>query len=97
MQNKCFHLDAIHSSWLPDIMVDLLNSDFKENVSVLNLFFVFIVWLVGWLVGWFGVNGPLRQYFSLYRAVFQRGRKKRDKKINEKCPNYPHPHLLQAK
>ena len=23
-----------------------------------------------WLVGWFfGFNGPLRQYFSLYRAV----------------------------
>ena len=27
--------------------------------------------LVGWLVG-FGFNGPLRQYFSLYRAVSQR-------------------------
>ena len=26
--------------------------------------------LVGWL---FGLNGPLRQYFSLYRAVSQRG------------------------
>ena len=26
--------------------------------------------LVGWLVGCFGFNGPLRQYFSLYRAVF---------------------------
>ena len=23
-------------------------------------------------VGWFGINGPLRQYFSLYRAVSQR-------------------------
>ena len=29
--------------------------------------------LVGWLVGWLvGFNGPLRQYFSLYRAVSQR-------------------------
>ena len=27
--------------------------------------------LVGWLVV-FGFNGPLRQYFSLYRAVSQR-------------------------
>ena len=27
------------------------------------------IWLVGWLVGF---NGPLRQYFSLYRAVPQR-------------------------
>ena len=29
-------------------------------------------WLVGWLVGCFGLNGPLRQYFSLYQAVSQR-------------------------
>ena len=28
--------------------------------------------VVGWLVGCFGLNGPLRQYFSLYRAVSQR-------------------------
>ena len=27
---------------------------------------------VGWLVGCFGFNGPLRQYFSLYRAVSER-------------------------
>ena len=27
---------------------------------------------VSWLVGCFGFNGPLRQYFSLYRAVSQR-------------------------
>ena len=26
----------------------------------------------GGLVGCFGFNGPLRQYFSLYRAVSQR-------------------------
>ena len=29
------------------------------------------------LVG-FGLNGPLRQYFSLYRAVSQKGREKRE-------------------
>ena len=29
--------------------------------------------VVSWLVGCFGFNGPLRQYFSLYRAVSQRG------------------------
>ena len=28
--------------------------------------------VVGWLVGCFGLNGPLKQYFSLYRAVSQR-------------------------
>ena len=26
----------------------------------------------GWLVGCFGLNGPLRQYFSLHRAVSKR-------------------------
>ena len=26
----------------------------------------------GWLVDCFGLNDPLRQYFSLYRAVSQR-------------------------
>ena len=30
------------------------------------------------MVGCFGLNGPLRQYFSLYQAVSQRGRKKRE-------------------
>ena len=34
---------------------------------------------VGWLVGCFGFNGPLRQYFSLYRAVSQE-REKEERK-----------------
>ena len=32
-----------------------------------------------WLVGCFGFNGPLRQYFSLYRAVSQRGGERGEK------------------
>ena len=49
------------------------------------------------LVGCFGFNGPLRQYFSLYRAVSQREGERKEKKIDErkKCPNNPHPYLLQ--
>ena len=39
--------------------------------------------LVGWLVGWlsvcFRLNAPLRQYFSLYRAVFQREGERKEK------------------
>ena len=27
---------------------------------------------MSWLVGYFGLSGPLRQYFSLYRAVYKR-------------------------
>ena len=41
--------------------------------------------LRSWLVGCFVFNGFLRQYFSLYRAVFQRvGEKKREKQMREK-------------
>ena len=29
-------------------------------------------WMIGWLYACFGFNGPLRQYFSLYRVVSQR-------------------------
>ena len=49
-----------------------------------------------WLISYFGFNDPLRQYFSLYRAVSQRGRKKRKKIDERKCSNNPLPHLLQA-
>ena len=38
--------------------------------------------LVHWLVGCFGFNGPLRQYFSLYRAVSQR-EGEREERIDE--------------
>ena len=31
------------------------------------------------LVGCFGFNGPLRQYFSLYRAVSQRDGERKEK------------------
>ena len=32
-----------------------------------------------WLVGCFGFSGPLRQYFSLYRAVSQREGERRER------------------
>ena len=50
-----------------------------------------------WLVGCFGFSGSLRQYFSLYRAVFQR-EGKRGERIEESknVQTTPHPHLLQA-
>ena len=33
----------------------------------------------GWLVGCFGLNGPLRQFFNLYRAVSQREGERKEK------------------
>ena len=33
-----------------------------------------------WLVGCLGFNGPLRQYFSLYRAVSQREGEREEKR-----------------
>ena len=38
---------------------------------------------VGWLVGCFGFNGPLRQYFRLYRAVSQREGERGEKRTDE--------------
>ena len=35
---------------------------------------------IDWLVGCFGFNGPLRQYFSLYRAVSQREGERKEKR-----------------
>ena len=49
------------------------------------------------LVGCFGFNGPLRQYFSLYRAVSQREGERGEKgQMRVKCQNNPLPHLLLA-
>ena len=45
---------------------------------------------VGWLVGSFGFNGPLRQYFSLYRAVSQR-EGERGERIDESKNSKPPP------
>ena len=39
------------------------------------------IYEINWLVG-FGFNGPLRQYFSLYRAVSQR-EGEREERIDE--------------
>ena len=36
-----------------------------------------------WLVGCFGFNSPLRQYFSLYRAVSRREGEREEKRIDE--------------
>ena len=44
----------------------------------------------GWLVGCFGFNGPLRQYFSLYRAVSQReGERGEKRQMREKMSKQP--------
>ena len=46
----------------------------------------------GWLVGCFGFNGPLRQYFSLYRAVSQREGERGEKgQTREKMSKQPPP------
>ena len=39
---------------------------------------------IGWLVGCFGLSGPLRQYFSLYRAVSPKEAKKKKEMIDER-------------
>ena len=48
----------------------------SETIAPKNLRLVLIQ---DWLVGCFGFNGPLRQYFSLYRAVSQREGERRER------------------
>ena len=61
---------------------------FTLKCAVISLFFHPLSWF-GWLVGCFGLNGPFSQYFSLYRAVSQRRRKKRE--MREKMSKQPPP------
>ena len=44
-----------------------------------HLSFLLLSLSLGWLVDCFGFNGPLRQYFSLYRAVSKREGEKGEK------------------
>ena len=52
----------------------ILHTKFQTNIPSCS------GWLVGWLVGCSGFNGPLRQYFSPYRAVSQREGERKEKK-----------------
>ena len=54
--------------------------DYRENM-ILIVKLVVLSELISpcWLVGCFGLNGPLRQYFSLYRAVSQRNGERKEK------------------
>ena len=54
---------------------------------------------IGWMVvSYFELNGPLREYFSLYQAVSQRegDSKEKEKTDERKMSEQPHPHLPQA-
>ena len=48
-------------------------------ITTTFLHYVIISLFSIWLVGCFGFNGPLRQYFSLYRAVSQREGERRER------------------
>ena len=65
---------------------------FYERESVYFFFFVPLKFpilflqkelVLSWLVGCFGFNGPLRQYFSLYRTVSQREGERGEKRTDE--------------
>ena len=64
----------------PGMLIDpLMSNGLFHTYSMDESFHHIRVWLIGCL----GFNGPLRQYFSLYRAVFQRGGGKRRETIEE--------------
>ena len=57
----------------------MLLTFFAVNHSAMNLGVNASHETPGWLVGCFGFNGPLRQYYSLYRAVSQREGERRER------------------
>ena len=67
----------------PFPLLNRINKIFLRLPAIAIFFFKFLdfslSFQVGWLVGCFGLNGPLRQYFSLYRAVSQREGEKKEK------------------
>ena len=66
----------------------------NDNVSIQ---FEFISARTDLEVGCFGFNGPLRQYFSLYRAVSQREGETGEKgEMRVKMSKQRHPHLRQV-
>ena len=64
-------------------------------ISVYVYLLVLVKWQTSWLVvGWFGLSGPLRQYFSLYRvSPRERGRKRKERieesKMSKQFPPTP--------
>ena len=68
----------------------LFNNVFKHPLVLPLLFFSFSV-SSSWLVGCFWFNGPLRQYFSLYRVVSRRERKRRERIDESKNVQTPPP------
>ena len=63
--------------------VGISESDFIASIVWLNMFRgrlnIKVAAVCGWLVACFGLNGTLRQYFSLYRAVSQREGERKEK------------------
>ena len=58
------------------VLVEVNDLHIRVFFSVMFQKYYTIV-VVGWLVDCFGFSGPLRQYFSLYRAVSQREEEER--------------------
>ena len=55
--------------------------DSKENILNVSEYLLGSAYNIGdRLTGCIGFNDPLRQYFSLYRAVSQRDREKKEKR-----------------
>ena len=58
----------------------IYNQNLKKNLLQSHSADCLRTWYVAWLVGCLGFNGPLRQYFSLYRAVSQREGEREEKR-----------------
>ena len=69
------YLAVADDVFVGDLFCTVLNSHemswMRSETELIQFLRIFLT-TFSWLVGCFGFNGPLRQYFSLYRAVSQR-------------------------
>ena len=65
--------------WEAQLVIVIGLSINHADCRISNTFVTYDIFSDGWLVGCFGLNGPLRQYFSLYRAVSQREEERKEK------------------
>ena len=94
-RQECFHETWYKYKVLPDDVLrkrNVLHLNCLLNYASLKFVNIKIVSALDWLVGCFGFNGPLRQYFSLYRAVSQReGERGEKEQMRVKMSKQPPP------
>ena len=74
------YIETLLQGYIHDVPSEILTSILQRHL-----------YSASWLVGCFGFKGPLRQYFSLHRAVSQREGERRERVDESKNVQTPPP------